>query len=393
MAQLRSTPSRDTRPVSIIYAYLALVAVLLLAGCGGSSESEASADGDTGEDEEDAIAISAESVLRQPVSSLYTTSATLRADKRATVTARTQGVVRELLVEEGDRVRKGQQLAQLEDDEQRIAFELAAAARDTTQRDLDRSVSLHDQGLVSDEEFETTRREADEAKQTAALEELTLSRTTIRAPFDGQVLRRHIDLGATVNDGVAVYDLADLDPLYADVNVPERHIARLDIGQAVRLIADSSSAQAEAVIERIAPSVDPSTGTVKVTLAMRGATGLRPGSFVRVDIVTDTHDQALVVPRSALVAEGRRWYLFRLTEQDEKAERLEVTRGFEEGDNVEILEVLDADKTLSDDDRVVVRGASALTDGSRIEVIEPTDTTDDAPAEEAAADEGDSVAA
>jgi len=393
VAQLRSTPSRDTRPVSIIYAYLALVAVLLLAGCGGSSESEASADGDTGEDEEDAIAISAESVLRQPVSSLYTTSATLRADKRATVTARTQGVVRELLVEEGDRVRKGQQLAQLEDDEQRIAFELAAAARDTTQRDLDRSVSLHDQGLVSDEEFETTRREADEAKQTAALEELTLSRTTIRAPFDGQVLRRHIDLGATVNDGVAVYDLADLDPLYADVNVPERHIARLDIGQAVRLIADSSSAQAEAVIERIAPSVDPSTGTVKVTLAMRGATGLRPGSFVRVDIVTDTHDQALVVPRSALVAEGRRWYLFRLTEQDEKAERLEVTRGFEEGDNVEILEVLDADKTLSDDDRVVVRGASALTDGSRIEVIEPTDTTDDAPAEEAAADEGDSVAA
>jgi RND family efflux transporter MFP subunit len=370
-----------------------LVAVLLLAGCGSSSESAASADGDTGEDEEDAIAISAESVVRQPVSSLYTTSATLRADKRATVTARTQGVVRELLVEEGDRVRKGQPLAQLEDDEQRIALERAATARDTTQRDLDRKVSLHDQGLVSDEEFETTRREADEAKQTAALEELTLSRTTIRAPFDGQVLRRHIDPGATVNDGVAVYDLADLDPLYADVNVPERHIARLDIGQAVRLVADSSSSQAEAVIERIAPSVDPSTGTVKVTLAVRGATGLRPGSFVRVDIVTDTHDKALVVPRSALVAEGRRWYLFRLTEQDEKVERLEVTRGFEEADNVEILEVLDADKTLSDDDRVVVRGASALTDGARIEVIEPTETTDDAPAEEATTDEGDSVAA
>jgi membrane fusion protein (multidrug efflux system) len=363
-----------------------------LAGCGGSSESAASADGGESEDEEDAIAVGAGAVMRAPISSLYTTSATLRADKRATITARTQGVVRELLVEEGDRVRKNQALAELENDEQRIAFERAAAARDTTQLDLARTVSLHEQGLVSDEEFETTRREAAEAKHTAALQELTLSRTTIRAPFDGQILRRHIDPGATVSDGVSVYDLADLDPLYADVNIPERHIARLAIGQSVRLVADSSSEQAEAFIERIAPSVDPATGTVKVTLAVRGTTGLRPGSFVRVDIVTDTHDEALVVPRSALVAEGRRWYVFRVTEQGEKVERLEVHRGFEEGDSVEVLELLDADKTLSDVDRVVVRGASALTDGARIEVIEPMGPSDETSADESTDDEGDRVA-
>jgi len=388
VSRLRRPSSSDPRPVLIIYTYLVLAVVLLLAGCGGSSESAASADGGESEDKEDAIAVGAGAVMRAPISSLYTTSATLRADKRATITARTQGVVRELLVEEGDRVRKNQALAELENDEQRIAFERAAAARDTTQLDLARTVSLHEQGLVSDEEFETTRREAAEAKHTAALQELTLSRTTIRAPFDGQILRRHIDPGATVSDGVSVYDLADLDPLYADVNIPERHIARLAIGQSVRLVADSSSEQAEAFIERIAPSVDPATGTVKVTLAVRGTTGLRPGSFVRVDIVTDTHDEALVVPRSALVAEGRRWYVFRVTEQGEKVERLEVHRGFEEGDSVEVLELLDADKTLSDVDRVVVRGASALTDGARIEVIEPMGPSDETSAD----DEGDRVA-
>jgi membrane fusion protein (multidrug efflux system) len=392
VSRSRRPSSSDPRPVPIIYTYLVLAALLLLAGCGGSAESAAGADGVDSEDEEDAIAVSAGTVMRQPISSLYTTSATLRADKRATVTARTHGVVRELLVEEGDRVRKDQRLAQLEDEEQRIAFERAVAARDTTRLDLARTVSLHEQGLVSDEEFETTRREADEAKHTAALQELTLSRTTIRAPFEGQVLHRHIDPGATVSDGVPVYDLADLDPLYADVNVPERHIARLAIGQAVRLVADSASEQAEAIIERIAPSVDPTTGTVKVTLAVRGTTGLRPGSFARVDIVTDTHDEALVVPRSALVAEGRRWYVFRVTEQGEKVDRLEVNRGFEEGDSVEILEILDADKTLSDADRVVVRGASALTDDARIELIEPKESSDETSADEATDGENDRVA-
>jgi len=114
--------------------------------------------------------------------------------------------------------------------------------------------------------------------------------------------------------------------------------------------------------------VDPATGTVKVTLAVARATGLRPGAFVRVDIVVDTHQEALVVPRSSLVAEGRRWNLFRLAEEGETVEALEVTLGYEEGDRVEILEVLEGAAALEPGDRVVVLGASALSDGSRVEV-------------------------
>ena len=72
------------------------------------------------EEEEDAIAVRVETAVRESLSSLYHTSATLRADKTATVTARTGGVVQRLLVEEGDRVKTGQELAILENDEQRI---------------------------------------------------------------------------------------------------------------------------------------------------------------------------------------------------------------------------------------------------------------------------------
>ncbi|TDI45097.1 MAG: efflux RND transporter periplasmic adaptor subunit, partial [Acidobacteria bacterium] len=316
----------------------------------------------------DAVAVRAAPIRREPLSSLYSTSATLRADRRATITARTHGVIRKLLVEEGDKVVESQEMAALENEEQRIAMARADTIRDTLIRDLERSRSLHEKGLVSDEDFEDVRRRFLDAEQAAALAELEFSRTMIRAPFAGVIVRRYLDVGATVADGSEVYDLADLSPLYADVEVPERHVISLVPGQHVRLTADAQDKVLPAVIERIAPAVNPATGTVKVTLAIEGNTNVRPGAFVRVDIVVETHSEALVVPRLALVAEGSRWYLFRL-EDDQTVSRLEVELGFEEGDRVEILQAVSADETLSPGTQVIVSGAPALTDGAPVHVV------------------------
>jgi membrane fusion protein (multidrug efflux system) len=355
----------------------------LLLGCSeapgddGSSGSSGAAE-ETGEEAEpgtDAIAVSVAPVVRRTVSATYSTSATLRADKNATVIARTQGVIRRLLVEEGDRVGEGAPLAILEDDELKIEFERTSANDEAETREYERAEQLHSQGLLSEEAYETARREHREARQAAALAELNLSRTVIRAPFSGRILTRHLDVGATVVDGTAVYDLADLDPLYADVNVPERHVAELQVGQRVRLVADASDEEVAAEIERIAPAVDVETGTVKVTLTVQGGRRLRPGTFVRVDVVTDTHDDALVVQRSALVAEGRRWHLFVLDETGSAVRQLDVTPGYEEGNDVEIVEVVDG--TLDTDSRVVVLGAAALTDGSTVEIVETEAETPD----------------
>jgi multidrug efflux pump subunit AcrA (membrane-fusion protein) len=140
------------------------------------------------------------------------------------------------------------------------------------------------------------------------------------------------------------------------------------------LTADATGASASAIIERIAPAVDPATGTVKVTVAVEGGSGLRPGAFVRVDIVTDTHVDALVVARSALVAEGRRWHLYRLTDNDTSVEQVEVTLGFETGDRIEIAGTADASVEISPGETVVVVGAPALSDGAKVRVITDADT-------------------
>ena len=317
-------------------------------------------------------------VARADMSAVYSTSGTLRAERRATVTSRTNGVIERLMVEEGARVRSGQPIAELENDEQRIAAQRARDTFDTRQRELERLRKLFDQELVSEEAFEQARRDAQDAEHGAELAGLELDRTIIRSPFDGVVVTRHLDVGNTVTSGTPVYTLADVDPLLLEVKVPERHVARLQAGQQVRLTPDAVDRPVQGVIDRIAPAVDPETGTVKVTLTVQGDAELRPGTFVRVDIITDTHDDALVVPRSALVAEGRRWYVYRA--DDRTAKKLEVELGYESEDRVEVRPLGEA--RLTEGDPVVVAGAGALEEGSPIrlpgEEPEPRDVTAEA---------------
>lgn len=359
---------------------LSLLGLSLVLSCAGPADgatqhaSPGSPPADGPADE--SIAVSVRPVERSALSEIYSTSATLRAERRATVTARTRGVLRRILVEEGDDVAEGQPLAILENDEQKIEFERATAARETTARELERSRKLKEQDLLSEEDFDATLRAAAEAERAADLAALVLSRTTVRAPFAGRILTRYLDRGGTISDGTPVFDLADVAPLYADVGVPERQIARLAVGQAVRLVVDSTGQAAEGRIERLAPEVDAETGTVKVTLTVPAAPGLRPGGFVRVDIVVDTHGDALVVPRSALVAEGRRWHLFRLAPGRDAVERLEVVRGFEEGERVEIVEAAGEGGALDAGDPVVVVGAAALSEGSRVRVLDDAESAE-----------------
>jgi membrane fusion protein (multidrug efflux system) len=349
-------------------ATTALVVVsmtLPLAACGGSANGgEGPSPNATPAVEKVPVEIGL--VRQEPMAALYSTSATLRASRQATVTTRSAGVLRRLLVEEGQRVGAGQAVAELENDEQRITLERTQTTLDTRQRELDRVQRLFDQNLVSEDAFEKARRDALDAKHAADLARLELDRTVIHSPFDAMVVRRHLDVGNTVTPGTPVYDLADISPLYADVNVPERHVARLSVGQEVRLTPDASPQGVSAKIERIAPAVDPTTGTVKVTLAVGESGALRPGAFVRVDIITDQRAAALVVPRAAVAAEGQRWFVYRLVDGD-KVEKIAVDLGFEAQDRVEVLA---KDATIAAGDRIVVAGTGALEEGAVVEIVE-----------------------
>jgi len=306
---------------------------------------------------------------RRDMRRLYVTSGTLRALQQAPVVARSAGILREILVEEGDRVEAGQLMAVLEDDQARAELDKAEVDLEVAQKEFDRAEKLRAENLLSAEEYEQKKNALAQARTARELARLRFEWTRVRAPFAGVVTARHLDAGATVATNQAIFELANVSRLLAEIPVPEAIAAKLRPGGEAILRPTALGREVPARIERIGAAVDPDTGTVKVTLAARPVPGMKPGSFVEVSLPTELHAGALVAPGDALVADGERWLVYVVV--DGTARAVPVTTGIEDGDDVEIVPAKDAGVNLEEGTPVVVAGAAALADGTPVRPLEP----------------------
>jgi len=299
---------------------------------------------------------------------------------------RTQPVV-EMAVEEGDRVDRGQVLARLRDDLEQLAVSEAKVrlleAENEYERaktDHDRDVSLMESSkeletsLISEREFEATKMAlvtATTARESAkvALDraEYDLRQTLILAPIAGTVALRELSLGDMANPASRAFQLVDDSRPKAIFHRPQRELAVLEVGQ--ELIASCEAlpgAELRGRVERIAPTVDSESGTVKVTAALEADQPIPIGVLVKLELILDRHDDALMVPKKALLYEGEQTYCFVV--RDGKAVRATIQCGFEEPDSMEALGGEDC--LLRPDDQVVLVGADRLADGDPVELAE-----------------------
>ena len=157
--------------------------------------------------------------------------------------------------------------------------------------------------------------------------------------------------------------MVDFDSIVARVYVPEKELARLEVGQEARIAPEATRGDARiGSIDRIAPVVDPRSGTVKVTVNVPRGENLLPGMYVSVDLVTDTRENAVLVPKKALIYDADQVFLYRVT-SDDKVERLLVTPVLEDREHIQ------PSNNVQAGDRVVVAGQAGLKDGSTVEVL------------------------
>ena len=355
---------RTTTPILLLLCGVAVC--LALAACGKTGDAAGSdpkgATGAAGAaSAEEAVLVEVKPVEVGPIASVYTSTGTLQADSEAAVKARVRARVRSVEVEEGDRVREGDLLCRLDEEELRIARDKATATAANDKLKYERARKLRDQNLISQEQYQEQEHLFEVSKANAELAELDLSYAAVRAPISGRVSARRTEPGQEVSPGDALFSVVDEDPLRLDLHVPERLVGRLAAGQSVELQLDASGRALQGRIARLAPVVDVSTGTVKVTVEVSADGAVRPGSFARARVVTDLHENALILPRDALVSEGDEWFVF--TVADGRARRVPVKLGFEEADRVELAEGPAAGE------KVVVAGAPALKDGSPVELL------------------------
>lgn len=344
----------------------ALVALALLAaalsGCGSSEAQRARAPAAS-----PVVAVEVVRPVRGEMAAVYSGTAPIEAEQEARVVAKVGGEVRRLLVEEGDRVRAGQPLAVLDGDRLRLELAQAEATLVKLERDYARNVELQKRGLVGTAAFENLKYELDAQRAASDLVALQLSYTDIRAPIDGVVANRSIEVGSTVQPNDVLFTVTNPKPLVTHVHVPERELRKLAPGQFAHVQVDAAGGTFEAAIRRISPVVDPTTGTFKVKLELADPRQkLRPGMFARVNIVYERRRDVLQLPRAAIVDAEAGPMVF-VVERG-KAVARPVRTGLANGGIVEVLQ------GLKDGEQVVVVGQNGLKAGNDVRVVDGAPT-------------------
>lgn len=341
----------------------AFVSVLLLAACQSEQQQETEAD----DDESPPIPVETGQPTRGDVYAMYTGTAPIEAYAEADVIAKVHGEVRELLVEEGDEVVKGQVLARLDGDRLRLELSESQANLRKLQRDYERNVDLKSKGLISEGDFEKIKFEMEALEAAFNLASLELDYTQIRAPIDGVISERYVKLGNTISVGEPAFRVTGLDPLVAYLHVPEREYRHINAGQPVGIQIDALSGDPiEALVSRVSPIVDAQTGTFKITVEIVDAERrIKPGMFGRLSVVYDVHENALQIPRSAIVEETDMLSVFVV--EDGLALRKFVKTGYGNRGMIEII------SGIEDDEQVVTVGQDSLKQDSKVTIINQTD--------------------
>jgi membrane fusion protein (multidrug efflux system) len=319
--------------------------------------------------ETEGVPVEVTRVATGKISSYILLSSTIETESRVDVYSQTAGLVDEILVEEGDLVRKASILSRLDDEEYSLEEAKAEVSFHKLENDFKRIEKMYQDELISVEDYENARYELRYAELEWKKANLLLKYTRIEAPISGVVSERLVNTGDRITTSTKIFSIVNLNSMIAVVHVPEREIDRIKIDQDVMISSDFlQDEQIEGWVKRISPVVDPNSGTFKVTVGLKSnTTNIRPGMFVNVHIVTGTHDDALLVPRDAIVYDGGREYIF-LAAVDSTAVRIELEKGFSNNQTVEVL------SGVSGDDHVIVVGQSSIKDGSRIKILEEEDT-------------------
>lgn len=383
----------------------AVVALAVLGGLGAAvalrlaeqSEAGGAAGGGPGRGGGDGVAaipVELAEVRRGPIEQRRIFSGSLEPSAQVTIAPKVAGRVVSLPVDLADPIRRGEVVARLDDAEfqqavARAEAELTVARAGLTEaenaatiaeRELERVRTLHERGIASDSQLDTATAEhlsrtsavavararvtRDESEVRSA--RIRLEYATIRATWEGGdetrvVADRYIEEGDTVAANTPMLSIIALDPIDAVITATEREYARLAADQAVTLTTDAWPGRRwDGRVARVAPTFRSGSRQARVEIRVDNPdAALKPGMFVRVQVVLDREEDATLVPAEAITQRGGRSVVFVVDEAAGVARAVAVTEGLRDGTFVQVL-----DATI--DGPIVVLGQALLEGGTAV---------------------------
>jgi len=332
---------------------------LYIAGCGGGIDTPTV---------EITTPVTVEEAALGTIEELLATTGTLKAIEEVVLKAEVEGDITiapcegaNRCLQEGDRVKAGQLIAKLENEELVNRLTGAENARDDALREFKRMETLGSSGDVKSVEVDQARTRWEQAEIELETAKIQLGKTEIRAPIGGilGVLAEVVE-GEHISIGTDLATVMRYEQVLASVSLSNRDVERVTIGSKVYITSLSVDKVVEGEVLRISPTVDPTTRAFDVEVLLDNSDGeLKPGMFVKAEIVTDTNKgQTVVVPTRVIVTRGNEDVVFIVKEQ--RAERRPVEIGISNKDYTELR------RGVESEEMVIVEGFQTLRNNSRI---------------------------
>jgi RND family efflux transporter MFP subunit len=273
------------------------------------------------------------------------------------IAPRVAGRITRLWVDEGATVKKGQVLAQLEDQDLKNSVEELEARAKWAHGQFDRATMLFERGVGSANDRDRTKADWDAAEAAASKSRVQRSFMTLTSPAAGQILRRDGEVGQLIAVGQPVFYLSCCAPLRVTADVDEEDIAVVATGQRVLLRADAFPGRVfEASVGEITPKGDPIARSYRVRIRIPTATPLRIGMTVETNIVIAEREHVMLIPSTAVV-DGQVWLV-----RSNRLERRQIKLGVAGEKQTEVI------SGLAVDDAVVAQADPKFKIGARVRI-------------------------
>ncbi|MEW5873976.1 MAG: efflux RND transporter periplasmic adaptor subunit [Candidatus Zixiibacteriota bacterium] len=336
------------------------VALLLVSfyGCGESGGKQSgSARGRSAE----ATPVEAFLIVPRPLENKIQTTGTLLANEEVELRPEMSGRVTGIFFDEGTRVRQGDLLLQINDQElaaqlRRKEFEEKLAADEE-----ERKRHLHEISGISQEEYDKSLYLLKMVQSEREVIESQLRETQIRAPFDGIIGLRQVSDGGFVSPSMLVATMQDLDPIKVEFSIPEKYARQIASGTKIVVAVGETGDTREGTVYAVDARIDPGTRTIKARAKVPNTDeSLIPGAFARVEITLETIPEAIVVPSGAIIPEINGEKVF--VSVGGQARSVPVRTGLRLERETQIVD------GLSPNDTLIVSGLLQLADGRPVQI-------------------------
>jgi membrane fusion protein, multidrug efflux system len=294
------------------------------------------------------------------------TTGTVEAIEDAVISSETSGRILSLK-DRGERVQKGDVIAQIDDRLIQAQYEAAKTGYELAEDTFNRFESLHADSIISTQDYNSARAQRDQARAQLNQVEKQLQDSKIEAPFSGRIEERFISTGELINPGMPVVRLVNTDLIRVLSGVPERYSGEIMEGSKVQLNFGGLNGETrESTVTYASNVLDPETRTYAIEVEMRNSEQLiKPDMVVDLLLERRTLENVIIIPRTAVLRNEDGQSVYIASEQDgEKVARLvNVETGSAGGALIQIV------NGLSDGDELVVNGVRNLSEGDVLNIL------------------------